>query len=184
MKIYSKQDEINKKVNEGKEKDDETKVLFIEVIGLMFEEGKRNEQLFLDGVMNGEINSKMLIERSTEEFSDKKVLVTYLQHMSSWINHQINQIEIDIKDDDPRIDELSNYGIKNVMGIVLKSIALADSLDDDLELKKIYYMIASKHFYWVNKHGQMYASPDIFPYKYFHHTEELVEEILAKYYRT
>ncbi|MFA6983679.1 MAG: hypothetical protein WC276_06990 [Sedimentibacter sp.] len=181
MNIYSKQEELNRKINEGKEKDDETRELFMEIIGLMFEEGKRNEQLFLDGVMNGEINSKMLIVRSTEEFLDKKAFVTYLQHMSIWINHQKNQIEIDIKDDDPRIDKLNNYGIKNVMGIVLKSIALADGLDD-LELKKIYYMIASKHFYWVNKYGQMYASPDIFPYKYFHHTEELVEEILVKHY--
>lgn len=181
MKIYSNQDELNRKFNEGKEKDDETRELFIEVIGLMFEEGKRNEQLFLDGVMNGEINSKMLIAGSIKEFADKRELVTYLQHMSGWINHQKNQIEIDIKDDDLRIDELNNYGIKNVMGIVLKSIALAEG-SDDLELKKIYYMIASKHFYWVNKHSQMYASPDIFPYKYFHHTEELVEEILIKHY--
>lgn len=181
MKIYSKQDELNRKINEGKEKDDETRALLIEVIGLMFEEGKRNQQLFLDGVMNGEIHSKMLIVRSTEEFADKGALVTYLQHMSSWIKYQIDQIKIDIKDDDPRIDELNNYGIKNVMGIVLKSIAIADNSNDP-ELKKIYYMIAINNFHWVNKHGQMYASPKIFPYKYFHHTERLVEEILIKYY--
>lgn len=180
MKRYLKEEELNKKLNEGKD-DDETKELFIELIGLLLEENDKNEQLFLDGVMNGEINSKMLIATSTQEFSDKKTFVTYLSHLSRWINHQINQIAIDIKDDDPRLDKLSKYGIKNGMGNVLKSIAMADSSSDP-ELKKIYYMIASKHFYWENKHGQMYTSPDIFPYKYFHHTEELAEEILIKYY--
>ena len=68
MKIYLKQEELNRKINEGKEKDDETRELFMEIIGLMFEEGKRNEELFLDGGINGEINSKMLIVRSTEDF--------------------------------------------------------------------------------------------------------------------
>lgn len=46
MEIYSKQDELNKKINEGKAEENETKELFIELIGLIIEEAKRNEQFF------------------------------------------------------------------------------------------------------------------------------------------
>ena len=180
MKRYLKEEELNKKLSEGKD-DDETKELFIELIGLLFEENDKNQQLFLDGVMNGEINSKMLIASSTQEFSDKKTFVTYLSHLSRWINHQINQIAIDIKDDDPRLDKLSKYGIKNGMGIVLKSIAMADS-SSDTELKKIYYMIAYKYFRPIDKNCSMYTPTDLFPCKYFEDIENLAEEILIKYY--
>lgn len=50
---------------------------------------------------------------SIEEFSDKRIFVTYLSHVSRWIKHQTDQIEIDIKNNDPRLDELSMYGIEN-----------------------------------------------------------------------
>lgn len=181
MEIYSKQDELNKKINEGKAEENETKELFIELIGLIIEEAKRNEQLFLDGVMNGEINSRVLILRATEEFSDKRIFVTYLSHVSRWIKHQTDQIEMDIKDNDPRLDELSMYGIENGMGIVLKSIAMADN-SKDLELKKIYYMIAGKYFLPIDKNCSMYLPIDVFPCEYFEDIENLVEEILVKYY--
>ena len=181
MKRYLKQDELNRKINEDKAEENEIKELFIELIGMIIEEAKRNQQLFIDGVMNGEINSRVLILRSIEEFSDKRIFVTYLSHVSRWIKHQTDQIEVDIKDNDPRLDELSMYGIENGMGIVLKSIAMADN-SNDLELKKIYYMIASKYFLPINKNCSMYLPIDVFPCKYFEDIENLVEEILVKYY--
>lgn len=58
---------------------------------------------------------------------------------------------------------------------------MADN-SNDLELKKIYYMIAGKYFLPIDKNCSMYSSIDVFPCKYFEDIENLVEEILVKYY--